>query len=224
MRIRIAPSILSGDFANLAGQVLLVEQGGADYIHVDVMDGHFVPNITMGPVVVEALRRSTRLPLDVHLMIAAPDFYAPAFAKAGADICTIHIEVLKNPADSLRAIRDLGMKPGITLNPDTPVESILPYLELVDQVLIMSVFPGFSGQSFIPEVLAKATRVRNESRGLTLDVEIDGGINLKTVGDAVRAGANVLVAATAVFKQPDVSRACRELRASAEAAAQEVTT
>ncbi len=212
--LKIAPSILSADLSDIRGQVALVEEGGADYVHLDVMDGHFVPNITFGPVVVKAVKSVTRLVCDVHLMITDPDYYLEAFAAAGADICTVHAEALNDPGATLDRIKALGMKAGLTINPDTPVSAVLPYLDRVDQVLIMSVFPGFSGQKFIPEVLKKVEAVASAAGDRT-DVEIDGGINARTAGAAVRAGANVLVAATAIFGSDDIPGACRTLRQTA---------
>ncbi|GAB4166451.1 MAG: ribulose-phosphate 3-epimerase [Planctomycetota bacterium] len=185
------------------------------------MDGHFVPNISFGPVIVAACSRLSKLVMDAHLMITDPDKYLEPFAEAGADILTVHVEVLGEPRSTLRRIRELGMKPGITLNPDTPVERVLPFLDLVDQVLVMSVFPGFSGQKFITEVLPKVESLARHTEGTDVDIEIDGGINVDNIGSVASAGANVIVAATAVFKQPDIPEACRRLRAAAENARKE---
>ncbi|MDZ7815762.1 MAG: ribulose-phosphate 3-epimerase [Planctomycetota bacterium] len=214
--LKISPSILSADFADLEGQIRLIEQGGADYVHLDVMDGHFVPNISFGPMVAATVNRITDLTCDAHLMITDPDKYIEAFAKSGVDICTVHIEVLDDPRSTLARIRELGMAPALTLNPDTDVELILPHLNLVEQVLVMSVFPGFSGQSFIPDTLDTVRRLRSEAP--ELDIEIDGGMNSDTVPQAVEAGANVLVAASAIFKSTDIVRAIRDLRAVAQKA------
>jgi len=216
--IKIAASILSADFARLGEQVREAEAGGADYIHLDVMDGHFVPNITAGPIVVEAVRRSTRLPLDVHLMIERPERYVPAFAEAGADIITVHQETCPHLHRTIQQIRDLGKHPGVTINPATPLASLEEVLPYVDQVLLMTVNPGFGGQRFIPTMPAKIKRLREMiiCRGLTCDLEVDGGINAETVTTVVEAGANVLVAGVAIFATDvSVAEAIRGLRAVA---------
>jgi ribulose-phosphate 3-epimerase len=217
--VKIAPSILSADFGSLAMEIKEVTAAGADYIHVDVMDGHFVPNLTIGPVVVEAVRRSTHLPLDVHLMITEPARYVDAFAHAGADIIGIHVEVEGDIAATLRRIVGLGKKASITLNPETEPEAIEHLLDEVDQVLIMSVHPGFGGQKFLPLVYAKIERLRSmvDTRGLTVDIEVDGGISEVNAARLVAAGANVLVAGAAIFGHQD-RRARVELlrRAAAE--------
>ena len=202
--IRIAPSILSADFTALGAAIEAAEKGGADLIHVDVMDGHFVPNITIGLPVVQAIKRVAKVPLDVHLMITDPDRYLEPFRLAGADGCTVHVEVGETPALIAR-MRDLGLRVGLAANPDTPFEALEPFLDQVDLVLCMTVFPGFGGQSFIPEVLPKIARVRAAAvaAGLDLDIEVDGGIDERTVVDAVRAGANVFVAGSAVFHRDD---------------------
>jgi ribulose-phosphate 3-epimerase len=198
---RIAPSILSADFARLGEEVRAVAAAGADYIHVDVMDGHFVPNLTIGPIVVKALRPATTLPFDVHLMIAPVDPYIPAFAEAGADIITIHAEAGPHVHRSLQLIKSLGRRAGLSLNPGTPVETVDGVIDLLDLVLVMSVNPGFGGQSFIASTLDKiaALRRRIDATGRRIDLEVDGGINVETAGRVVAAGADVLVAGTATF-------------------------
>ncbi len=207
----IAPSILSADFANLAAEITDVDRGGADFLHLDVMDGHFVPNISFGPAVTAATRRVTSAYLDVHLMIDEPLKYAPAFVKAGANNITFHVEAVGNAIETARAIRDLGVHVGITLRPATPIETILPALEHVDVVLIMSVVPGFSGQKFMPEVLPKAVAVRQRLRP-DQRLEIDGGINAQTIAAARDAGIDWFVVASAIFDKPDRAAAIAELR------------
>jgi ribulose-phosphate 3-epimerase len=212
--LKIAPSILSADFAHLAREVEAVETAGADWIHVDVMDGRFVPNITVGPVVVRAVRKVTRLPIDVHLMIVEPERYVHDFADAGADILTVHVEPSYHLARTLQLIRSLGKTAGVVLNPHTPPGAIEYVLERVDLVLVMSVNPGFSGQAFMPEVLPKLRAIRQmiDARGLDIALEVDGGVAPGTAAKVVEAGARVLVAGSAVYGQRDYAAAIAALR------------
>ncbi|NSL51226.1 ribulose-phosphate 3-epimerase [Calidifontibacillus erzurumensis] len=212
--IKIAPSILSADFANLGNEIKDVEKGGADYIHVDVMDGHFVPNITIGPLIVEAIRPVTKLPLDVHLMIENPDLYIPQFARAGADIITVHVEACKHLHRTIHLIKDQGVKAGVVLNPATPVNMIEHILEDIDMVLFMTVNPGFGGQKFIPQVLPKIKTAANwiQERDLNVEIEVDGGVNPETAKLCVEAGATVLVAGSAIFNQEDRQKAIAAIR------------
>jgi ribulose-phosphate 3-epimerase len=215
MSTRIAPSILSSDFGRLAEDLRAVEAAGADLIHVDVMDGRFVPNITIGPLVVEAVKRATALPLDVHLMIVEPEKYIADFAKAGAAIITVHQEACPHLHRTLQQIRAAGCKPSVVLNPSTPLCTIEEVLTEVDQVLLMSVNPGFGGQSFIPSTVDKVRRLRAmlDARGLSrVDIEVDGGVNAETAKQVVAAGATVLVAGNAVFKAKDYRAAIAALR------------
>jgi len=210
--IRVAPSLLSADFARLADDVRSVERGGADLLHVDVMDGHFVPNLTIGPVVVKSLRRVSRLPLDVHLMIEAPHRYLRAFKEAGSDHLTVHVEACgRSLANTLRTIKKLGLSTGVSLKPATPLSTINTVLPLVDMVLIMSVNPGFGGQAFMPKALAKVRALRRIFGGA---IEIDGGINEQTAAMAVEAGVDVLVAGSFIFGATDRGAAIRSLRHS----------
>jgi ribulose-phosphate 3-epimerase len=215
--LRIAPSILSADFGRLAEEVRAVGRAGADWIHVDVMDGRFVPNITIGPPVVRALRAATDLPLDVHLMIIEPERYVTAFAEAGADVITVHAEASTHLHRTLQLIRSLGRKAGVSLNPHTPPDSLGYVLDQLDLVLIMSVNPGFGGQDFIPSVVPKIERVRRmiDGHGGDIALEVDGGIKPGTAGTVVTAGADTLVAGNAVFAGGDYERAIRELREDA---------
>lgn len=220
MKIKLAPSILSADFARLGQQAAEAEAAGADYLHVDVMDGHFVPNLSIGPAVVAALRPHTRLPLDVHLMIENPDRYLAEFAKAGAGIITVHVEACPHLHRTLAAIRELGAKAGVSLNPATPLSAIEEALPWADLALVMSVNPGFGGQKFIPASLDKIRRLRAllDARGFSAtELEVDGGINAENVAAAVAAGARVLVAGAAVFNQREsVAEAIGRLRAAME--------
>jgi ribulose-phosphate 3-epimerase len=199
--VRIAPSILSADFASLGADIDTIIKAGADWVHVDVMDGHFVPNITIGPAVVKAIRKVTNAPFDVHLMIAPVDPYIEDFAAAGSDIITAHIEAGPHIHRTLQYIKSLGKKAGVSLNPSTPASSICHILDIVDLVLVMTVNPGFGGQSFIEGQLAKISEIRQmiDETGRDIDLEVDGGINMETAKQAISAGADVLVAGTAVF-------------------------
>jgi ribulose-phosphate 3-epimerase len=217
--VRIAASVLSADFGRLAEEVRAVAIAGADYIHVDVMDGRFVPNLTIGPVVVAAIRRATQLPLDVHLMIEDPDRYVEDFARAGADLIGVHTEACRHLHRVLQQIRHAGKRASVTLNPATPVAHVRHVLADVSQVLLMSVNPGFGGQSFIPAVLDKIVELRAEidSRGLDVDIEIDGGIKPDNVAEAARRGVDVFVAGSAIFEAGDYAAVIRALRDNAQA-------
>ena len=199
--IKISPSILSADFSILGDEIKSLEQAGADLIHIDVMDGHFVPNITMGPPIIKMVRKCTKLPFDVHLMISPVEKYIKAFADAGSDIITIHPEATDNLKRAVSTIKSLGKKAGVSLNPKTPISALMDVINDIDLILIMSVNPGFAGQSFMSEVLLKVTELRkmiNEKK-LKIDIEIDGGINFETAPLAVKAGANILVSGTTIF-------------------------
>ena len=204
--IKIAPSILSADFGALADEVHRIEEAGADWVHVDVMDGMFVPNITIGPEVIKKIRPHTKLPFDVHLMIVQPERYIEAFSNSGADFITIHVEASEIISETLAKIRSLGKKAGISINPETPFEAVTPYLKDIDLLLVMTVHPGFGGQSFIEEVVPKISSAKDyaERNGLSFDIEIDGGINAKTGLRCVRAGATALAAGSALFGSKDM--------------------
>jgi ribulose-phosphate 3-epimerase len=213
--VAIAPSLLSADFSRLGEEVIAVENAGADFLHLDVMDGHFVPNLTFGPMLIGAVRGLTDLPLDTHLMIENPDKFIPEFAKAGSDIITVHIEASTDIRRDLQMIRDNGKHPGITLNPDTPLEKVVGYFGDIDLLLVMSVFPGFSGQSFIPDVLtkieeAKKIRVEND---FDFAIEIDGGIDADTSKRARASGVDIMVSGSTVFGSSDYADTIRRLRA-----------
>ena len=212
--IKISPSILSADFARLGAEIRTVEQAGADYIHVDVMDGHFVPNITIGAPVVQALRDVTALPLDVHLMIENPDLYIPDFAAAGADIITIHQEAVPHMHRTIQLIHSLGKKAGVSINPATPASVLEVIIDEVDLVLVMSVNPGFGGQSFIQAMLKKITQLRSmiEHSGREIELEVDGGVKVDNIAEIAAAGADVFVAGSAVFNAPDYTAAITALR------------
>lgn len=212
--VLVAPSILSCDFGRLAEEVKAVEAAGADWVHVDVMDGRFVPNITLGPVIVEAVRKATRLPVDVHLMIVEPEKYVDAFARAGADILTVHTETCPHLHRTLQQIRQAGAKPSVVINPATPVSAVEEVLGEVEMVLVMSVNPGFGGQAFIPGAVEKVRRIRRmaDERGCNIHIEVDGGINAHTAREVVEAGADVLVAGSAVFGAKEYAQAIRAIR------------
>jgi len=221
--VKIAPSILSADFSKLGEEVIEVEKAGAELIHIDVMDGHFVPYITMGPIVVEALRPVTTLPLDVHLMIENPDNYIEQFAKAGADYITVHVEACRHLHRTLQLIKSYGVKPGVVLNPHTPVETIQHVLEDIDMVLFMTVNPGFGGQKFIHSVLPKVEQLATiiRERNLPIEIEIDGGINEETIVPCVKAGATIFVAGSAIYNEADRAEALQRIKSAGERALNE---
>ena len=207
--ILVAPSILSADFSKLGQEIKAVEEAGADWIHVDVMDGHFVPNLTIGPVVVRHIRPITKLPLDVHLMISDPQRYIKAFVESGSDIITFHIETCKDPGGFIASVKKAGRKVGITLRPRTPISALKPYYKDIDLVLVMTVEPGFGGQSFMEEAAKKIKEVKRFYNG---DIEVDGGINGENAKTVIGFGANVLVAGTSVFKQKNYKDAIAKLK------------
>jgi len=211
---KIAPSVLSADFSRLGEEIKAVEKAGADYIHIDVMDGHFVPNITIGPMIVKAIRRITDLPLDVHLMISHPDMFVDDFAEAGATIISVHAETLMHLHRTVQYIRHKGVRPSVSLNPATSLDVLEYVLEDLDMVVLMTVNPGFEGQKFIPEVIPKVKRLREmaDKRGLDIEIEVDGGISPETIGRVSSAGANVFVAGSAIFYTKDYARTIQLMR------------
>lgn len=217
--IKIAPSILAADYADFSGELKRIEETSAEYVHIDIMDGQFVPNISFGADVVASMRKHSKLVFDCHLMVVDPERYVDAFAQAGADIMTIHVEATKHIHGALQKIKAAGMKVGVVINPGTPVEALVPVLNLVDQVLIMTVNPGFGGQSFIPETLEKIARVAEirEQKGYTFDIEVDGGVDNKTIKACYEAGANVFVAGSYLFKASDLPAQVDTLRESLDA-------
>jgi len=212
--IKIAPSILSADFSRLKDEIQAVESAGADWLHVDVMDGHFVPNITIGPVVVEWVRKVTRIPVDVHLMITDPDKYAPDFIKAGADWISIHPDTCAHPNATLKKIHGLGAKSSIAVNPDVPLSKVAACFDDVDMILMMTVFPGFGGQAFISDVLPKIAEVRKliDARKPGVLIEVDGGIKADNIGKVVQAGGEVIVSGSGIFKTPNYAETIRQMR------------
>jgi len=215
---KIAPSILSADFSRLGEEVRAIEKAGADVIHVDVMDGHFVPNITIGPLVVQGLKKLTSLPLDVHLMIEEPQRYIEAFALAGSDWITVHAEVCPQLKRMVKRIRQLKVRPGIVLKPATPLKTLFPVLDDIDLVLLMSVNPGFGGQSFIPSTLKKIERLRKivDQNGYPLEIEVDGGVKIENIREVSRAGADIFVLGTGIFKTKDYEETIKKLRKEIE--------
>lgn len=212
--MKVAPSLLSCNFAEMGKEVIRVDKAGADLIHLDVMDGHFVPNLTIGPAIIKAVRPYTKLPFDVHLMIDYPLDYVDQFADAGADIITFHLEAKSDPVQTIDKIISRGIKPGVVIKPNTPAETVFPYLDKVYMVLVMTVEPGFGGQSFMEDMMPKVTAIKEEiqKRGLEVLVEVDGGISEKTVGAASDAGADICVSGTGVFKADDMEQAIKKLK------------
>jgi len=215
--VKISPSILSADFARLGEEIQAIERGGADYVHVDVMDGHFVPNITIGPLVVDAVRKITDLPLDVHLMIENPDLYIADFAQAGADIITVHQEAVSHLHRTVQLIKSFGKKAGVSINPATPASTLDMILADLDLVLVMTVNPGFGGQSFIDSCLSKIRQLREQitARGLAVELEVDGGVKIDNIGEIATSGADVFVAGSAVFGAADYAATIAALRQNA---------
>ncbi len=216
--IKIAPSILSADFSRLADEIQAVQRAGADWLHLDVMDGHYVPNITIGPIVVEWIRKATDLPLDVHLMISDPDKYVPEFIKAGANWISVHPETCKDLKTSLRRIRELGARASIAVNPDVDLDRVEGNLDDIDMILMMTVFPGFGGQAFIEEVLPKIARARDlvRKKGLPILIEADGGIKTNNISHVLQAGAEVIVSGSGIFKTPNYAETIGKMRKAAE--------
>ena len=214
--MKVAPSLLSCDFAKMGEEIVRVDRAGADWIHLDVMDGHFVPNLTIGPAIISAVRKYTKLPFDVHLMIEHPLDYIDAFADAGADIITFHVEASSDIDATIEKIKERGLKPGLVIKPGTPAEAVFPYLDKLYMVLVMTVEPGFGGQSFMADMLPKVGAIKQEAarRGLDILVEADGGISEKTVGAAAAAGVDVSVSGTGVFRAADTEEAIRILKSS----------
>lgn len=212
--IKVAPSILSADFSQLANEINKIEKAGADWVHIDVMDGHFVPNLTFGPPVVAAIRKVTKLPFDVHLMVTNPQDLIEPFAKAGADIITVHAETAPHLHRLLQTIKEYGLKAGVSLNPSTPLAVVEEVLDDLDMILIMSVNPGYGGQKFIPGAIEKITRLKTklDQRKLSVDIEVDGGINASTARQVIAAGATILVAGSAVYGAPDMTQAIKNIR------------
>ena len=212
--ISIAPSILNADFGNLAAQLRCAEAGGVDAFHLDIMDGHFVPNISFGPDIVARINELTKLTLDVHLMISDPEFFLEKFVKAGADGITVHLEACRNPAEILQKIHDSGIAAGVALSPDTPVETLSPYVDSLDLILLMSVYPGFGGQKFIPGTIQKLQDLGDiiNNRRHKILVQVDGGLDSTTVPQVIQAGANVLVIGSAIFRHEDIGAAVKHLR------------
>lgn len=216
--IKIAPSILSADFSMLRNEIERLEKAGADLLHIDVMDGHFVPNLTIGPPVIKSIRKCSGLVFDVHLMIENPQQYIDSYANAGADIITVHVESKGNINDTIKMIKSFGKRAAVSLNPDTPVSAIEDILPELDMVLLMSVYPGFGGQKYIGHVTDKISELRGiiVEKGLSIDIEVDGGITAENVGEVVRAGANIIVAGSYIFNAPDMEAAIKTLRDNAK--------